>query len=83
MPNVSEILRKLKAAQPDRVVDTIYDYDENWVLVKAPTTLRQREFNAMFLVSKVGSAVKPFVPFKDADKYLAAIRKQSMYEGGE
>lgn len=83
MPDVSGILRKLKAAQPDRVVDRIYDYDENWVLAKAPTAMNQREFNAMFLVSKVGSAVKPFVPFKDADKYLAAIRKQPIYEGGE
>lgn len=80
MPNITGILQKMKAAEPDRIVEQIYDYDEQWVLVKAPTQLGKREFNAMFLVNKVAQEVRPFLPFNDPDKYLVAIAKSPIYE---
>lgn len=80
MPNIAGYLTKLKNAEPDRTVEEIYDFDSQWVLVKAPSRPGRREFNAMFLVSKVGQEVKPFLPFSDPDKYLAAITKSPIYE---
>lgn len=80
MPNIAGILQKMKTAEPDRVVEQIYDYDNQWVLVKAPTQVGRREFNAMFLVNKDRQEVTPFLPFDDPDKYLIAIAKSPIYE---
>lgn len=80
MPNINNYIQKLKAVHPDRTVIKIYDFDENDVLAIAPIERGRQEFHAMFLISKSGSDVKPFVPFREGEKYLAAIHKDPLYE---
>jgi hypothetical protein len=77
--NPKELIANFLSREPERTVVEILDYDTNWVLVKAPFDPKEKEFNAMFLLSKIGNTVKPFLPFDAPDKYLKAINRKPIY----
>ena len=79
MLNPKELIANFLSKEPDRTVVELLDYDANWVLVKAPFNPKEKEFNAMFLLSKIGNTVKPFLPFDAPDKYLKAINQTPIY----